>query len=320
MTMRELAKIVNVSVSTVSKAFCDADDVSYDTKQLIFETAKKYGCYGKYYKGKYPKPIVAIICPEIIGGYYTEYVEKLQNIIETNGGIPVISTYNFDNSFKAELLDYYASHLTVDGIFVLGGADNIKKGYETPIVSVLGSNNNSTDCVTVDFKTPLFEAVDYLKDLGHKNIAFIGEDLTESMANIFCTALGGEDAKNHVFKSNLRFEDAGQDGARQILNSGNNYTAIICAYDDIAFGAIKHLKNSGYRIPEDISVVGIDNISISKFMETALTSIGGDFDEVCIVAWDLMQKKLKNKFYKSHQQITITGRLFLRETVGRSKE
>lgn len=61
-------------------------------------------------------------------------------------------------------------------------------------------------------------------------------------------------------------------------------------------------------------------IHMSKYFETALTSIGCDFDEVCMVASDIMQKKLKNKFYKNYQNITITGKLFLRETVDKAKK
>ena len=57
-TMRELAKLCNVSISTVSKAFLDADDVSSNTKKHIFEIAKENGCYGKFYKGKYHKKIM----------------------------------------------------------------------------------------------------------------------------------------------------------------------------------------------------------------------------------------------------------------------
>ncbi len=318
MTMRELAKIVNVSVSTVSKAFCDAADVSNDTKQLIFDAAKKYGCYGKYYKGKYPKPIIAIICPEIISGLYTEYVANLQNVIESNGGIPVISSTHFDKSAKEELIDYYVSHLGVDGVFVIGGVEKFKKGYNTPIVSILGSDNSRTDSVTADINTPIFEAVEILKDLGHKQIAFIGEALTTGKSEVFSRALNDPTA-NNVFESKYRFEMAGEDGAEQILNSDIDYTAIICAYDEIAFGAMKYLKRQGFSIPQDFSVIGIDNNNVSKYLETALTTIGTDVNELCMIAWDLMEKKMKNKYYTSHQNITLTGKIFLRETVGKAK-
>jgi DNA-binding LacI/PurR family transcriptional regulator len=94
MTMRELAKLANVSFSTVSKAFTEAEDVSRETKEYIFKIAKQNGCFGKFYKGKYSKKIIAIITPEIISDYYTIYVEKLRQLIEKNDGIAIISTFH----------------------------------------------------------------------------------------------------------------------------------------------------------------------------------------------------------------------------------
>ena len=105
MTMAQLAKLAGVSVSTVSKAFKDADDVSADTKQKIFAIAKEYGCYGKFYKSKFHKKIFAIIFPEIESAYYNDYVRRLQGIIEKNDGIVLMSTDNFDDNKQAELIE-----------------------------------------------------------------------------------------------------------------------------------------------------------------------------------------------------------------------
>ena len=91
--MKELAKLCNVSVSTVSKAFSNTEDISSDTKKLIFETAKKEGCYGKFYKHKYPKRIIAIICPEIASNYYSIFIEELQRLIESDNGICIFVVF-----------------------------------------------------------------------------------------------------------------------------------------------------------------------------------------------------------------------------------
>ena len=65
MTLRELAALTNYSVSTVSKAFHGAEDISESTREEIFAVAREYGCFGKYYKDKYQKKIIAVICPEL---------------------------------------------------------------------------------------------------------------------------------------------------------------------------------------------------------------------------------------------------------------
>ena len=91
-------------------------------------------------------------------------------------------------------------------------------------------------------------------------------------------------------------------------------TAIICAYDNIAIGVINHLKSKGYNVPDDFSVIGINNINSSSFLETPLTTIDARPDDICMIAWDLFEKKRKNKYYKLNQQITIKGRLLVRNT------
>lgn len=320
MTMRELAKLANVSVSTVSKAFHDADDISESTRQLVFAVAKQHGCYGKFYKGKFHKQIIAIICPEVGGGFYTSYIECLQRIIEGSGGLTLISAYHFSQAAQTELLDYYASYLQVDGIIVFHLDEPLKKGYDIPIVSLFSSPNPSVDTVSINLEAPIFEAVSLLQSLEHENIAFIGEKLTPKKTEHFCLAvrsiIGREPC---IIESKYRFEEAGEDGARQLLTRYREYTAVICAYDSIALGAIRQLKSSGYSVPEDYSVVGIDNIRFSGHTETALTTIGTDPEEVCRIAWDIIQKKQESKYYRSNQAITITGKLIQRETVCKRK-
>ena len=315
MTMRELAVLANVSVSTVSKAFCDADDVSGETKEHIFEIAKQEGCFGKFYKGKFSKQVIAIICPEIKSGLYCGIVEKLRKVIEKNGGLVIIAQDDFSTSKQAELIEYFASYLKLDGIFVFGLNADLKKGYAIPIISLLHSKTNSTDSVCIDFDTPINEAVEYIYKSGHKKIAFVGERLTEGKAKRVLKAAQSFFLDCKIIESDLRFEKAGEKGAEEIHKMKDKPTAIFCAYDNIAFGLIKALKSKGYRIPEDFSVIGMDNTVTSEYIDSSLTSIDANSDEICMIAWDLMKKKLKNGYYRLKQNITVTGKLIKRETV-----
>jgi len=321
MTMRELAKLANVSISTVSKAFSDADDVREDTKKQIFEIAKQYGCFGKFYKGKFSKKIIAIICSELISNYYINFVEKLQNYIEDNGGIAIISVDHFKTRKQAELIDYYASYLKVDGIIVFNLKTTIKKGYDIPIVSLFGSSNGHFDSVNLDFTDAMTEAFDLLYKLGHRKIAFIGENLTKSREKLFeSISKNYFDVETYIYETNNRFEKAGQSGVKQMLEENKGCTAIFCAYDNIAIGAIKQLKKLGFSVPEDFSVIGTDNINVSEFMHSALTTIDSNPDEICDIVWDLLEKKQKNKFYTLNKEIIIKCKLIVRESVAKVLE
>ena len=113
-----------------------------------------------------------------------------------------------------------------------------------------------------------------------------------------------------------RFETAGEDGVRQILTMGNSVTALICAYDNIAFGAIKELKKAGLRVPDDVSVIGMDNINTGKYADTSLTTIDSNPEQVCTAAWNLLNEKIKNPYLSGKKEI-INAKLIIRESIAR---
>lgn len=320
MTMKELAKLCNVSVSAVSKAFHDADDISADTKEHIFETAKQNGCFGKYYKGKYNKKIIAVIVPELRSYYYSESLERLKKFIEERDAMCVISVDDFSGTKQAELIEYYASYLKVDGILVLGIKCQLKKGYETPIVAVMGKKDTNADMVDINFYPAMEKAAARLFECGHRDIAFIGENLTNAKKEAFLSAANNFNFNSvSVYDSSLRFEEAGVDGVKYFEERSTPYTALICAYDNIAFGAIKQLKAQGKAVPKDVSVIGMDNISVDNFTETSLSSIEIFSNAVCVAALDLLEKKMKNKYYRHKEKIIIEAEFIERESIANIK-
>ena len=318
MTLRELAKLTNYSVSTVSKAFHGAEDISENTREEIFKIAREHGCFGKYYKDKYQKKIIAIICPELRSEYYTSLVEQLQSRIERDDGMVLISTDQFSPARRNELLEYYASYLAVDGMLVFHQSDAIRRGFDVPIISLLSYRENvPCDSVQVDLKKPVNDAVAHLKALGHSKIAFIGESLTKPKAMMFREAMlrhGLECPPEAMIESPHRFEQAGKEGMATLLDTTKGYTAALCAYDYIATGALKTLTKRGIRVPEEFSVIGMDDISAAAFMGKELTSIASGLAEVCDTAWELLKKKMDKAHSPLYRHVTITGELILRET------
>ncbi len=317
MTMKELAKLANVSVSTVSKAFSGAEDVSDETKAHIFAVANEYGCYGMFYKGKYQKPIIAIIYPEILSQYYTQFINYLSHLIEEGGGICVTATDNFNKETQAELVEYFISYLKVDGIIALPLRNKLKKAYDTPIVSLFSSADDRVDLVHNNVNQAVKAAAQLLIDYGHRSIAFLGENLTTLKEEAVQAALQQHGIDLTVIRSSARFEKAGKDGVRQLLESGQPFTALVCAYDNIAYGAIKELKKHGLRVPEDVSIIGMDNNIVSGYTETSLTSIDFNPEGACQSAWELLQKKLRNPYFKAPQTIQLKSSLVIRESVRR---
>lgn len=317
MTKKELAKLANVSPSAVTKAFNEADDISQETKKHIFDIAKQNGCYDKFFKGKYRKKIIAVICHEILGEYYSEIVSELKKLIEnTNNNIMLLATDDFSSKKQAELIDYFSSYLKVDGIIVIGLECVFNTPYNVPIVAIGNSVNKNVDTILTNTKPTISKAIKTLKKYGHNKIGFLGEKNTKNTNDFIKQELSNNSlTDNLIFESSMRFEEAGIDGINHLLSLDDGITAIICAYDKIALGALKRLKQLSKSIPEDISVIGINNISSSFYNETSLSTIGANKQKVCSAAWELLQTKIKNPYFKNKETVIIESQFIERESI-----
>mgnify|MGYP004605788549 CR=1 FL=1 len=312
MNYKKLAELTHVSVSTVSKAFSGSSEINDETRNEIFNTAKKYGCFDKYYKNKFTKKVIAVLCPEFCSSHYSAYAENIQKIISSRNDVAVFSSTNFDISLKDYLLDYYATYAKVDGIILID--NHYEKNacrYSVPIV-VIGSGDNA-DSVSTSCNFGMNEAFAYLKGFGHRDICFIGERLTLTKEAAFLKAFAS--CNPRIIHSEKRFEEAGLDCAEKFLAYEKKPTAVIAAYDDIAIGFINALKRSGISIPADVSVIGIDNIPQSKYQETPLTTIDFKVNEATAAALDILYQKIEHPTVTEQRAISITPQLIKRETV-----
>jgi DNA-binding LacI/PurR family transcriptional regulator len=92
-------------------------------------------------------------------------------------------------------------------------------------------------------------------------------------------------------------------------------TAIFAAYDYIALGIIQYIRKHNKTVPDDFSIVGVDDISFSSHLNIELTTIKLNTQEICDLILDLLYKKINNKFYKLRQNITVRCDLIIRDSV-----
>ena len=321
MTLKDLAVLANVSVSTVSKAFADSSEISEAKRNEIFSLARKHGCFDKYYKGKFGKKIVALICPEIRSAFYTEFAAKLSDAIDRRGGMMTLSVTNFNREQESSLIRYYSSYGHADGVILFNGGGSIKQDPAIPIIAI-GSpkSNRFVDRLNTDLAAGIDEAVEYLKEMGHKKIGFLWEKHTASKYRYFCESMhknGLPVTEEFCVCSDSRFEIAGYHAMETLTKLPEHPTAVIASYDYMAMGAIRYAQEAGIRIPEDISIIGMDNISTTAYLGVPLTTITTLDDELCETAVDLLFKKMDNHFYFSKQEITLKSSLIKRESVAK---
>ena len=323
MNLSMIANLAGVSVSTASKAFAGSREISEETRERIFQIARENGCFDKYIKNKYEKKVIAVIYPELRGGFYTDVLSILDELIYKRGGIMISSVCNFSAEREKELYTYYSAYAKVDGIIVVGMHDAINNSINIPLVAMLSSVKcPHADTISSQLVNSIEEAVTYLKKLGHTRIGFAGESLTKSKQEAYKKAMHRAGMVVHpsdVKVSAKRFEEAGMEVMEEWLAQKNMPSAVLAAYDHIAIGLIKCARNHGMHIPEDLSVIGMDDIPIVPFMDTSISSINMHIQEACNLAVDVIFKKMENQYYAMRDDVIIKSQLIIRDSVGNAK-
>lgn len=282
-TLSKIAQLAHVSVSTASKAFSMSSEVSEQTRNEIFRIAKEYGCFKKFYNAKYPKYVIAVICPEFHGEYYSGMVATLQKSLGEMGCEVCVASTNFSDDTERELLEYYHHYSNVDGIIVIGGKSLISSTYEIPLVSVMPFYRQPAGvCLHTDYVGAADQIIRHFKAAGIQEIGFIGETRTGVKLEAFRTAMGNNGLPcKWVTVNEQRFEKGGYISMDQLLQQPDRPRAVICAYDHIAIGAMKRLSEAGISIPGEMAVAGMDNIPEAEYLIPALTSVDFGNEAIC---------------------------------------
>ena len=316
MTLTELAKLAYVSTSTASKAFSMSTEVSEQTRNMIFDIAKKHGCFKKFYRAEYPDCVIALICPEFDSSYYSELISAFQERLAFHNSELTVAETGFSSKNAEKLVKYYDKYQTVDGIILINTSTPKAHNGAIPIVTVGRLSGNTGDIdIKIDNSTPLYDAIRHFKDMGISQIGFIGDSFTGSRERIFRSAykeILGSESVPAVVKSSKRFEIGGYAALKKMIKEKTLPRAIICAYDRIAFGVMRAAAEEGLKIPEDIMLVGFDDAAISAYHTPSLSSINPSIKETARAACDNIIAKIRGEEFSA--SVNINCPLILRES------
>lgn len=298
MTLSKLARLANVAVSTASKAFSMSDDINEQTREEIFRVARENGCFKKFFNAKYPKFVIALICPEVDSRHYSELCRYLQQRLQTRGCEICISSTEFSAAATADMIEYYEKYSSVDAIILIDPPATVLPPHETPIISLGSRAHNADVTLCLDYMTALKSALTDFKAAGISHIGFIGEPHTVTKLSAFKSAVSeiyGFTEEKYISVSDLRFEKGGCAAARALYSRGALPEAIICAYDDMALGAMRFFHDNGISVPDDIKVIGMDNILHSEYFVPSLSTIDYMNEEIAKTATESVFELLDGK-------------------------
>lgn len=176
-----------------------------------------------------------------------------------------------------------------------------------PVVLVnMHYSNLAADTVVCDFYEGTKLAIGHLTELGHRNIIFVmgpNDDYSVQRRlegyRIGLIKAGLPYRAELIFQSNLTIS-GGEEVARQILQSNLKYSAICCANDGTAIGVIRTLSNAGIRVPQDVSVIGFDNLDVAALISPSLTTIHTNIESLGTLAIEHLIERVQrpNRLYR----------------------
>lgn len=339
-TIYDIAKYAKTSTATVSRVLSNSDyPVSDELKQRVLDAAKKLNytpnLVGRQLKTKKTSDI-AVIIPNISNPFYPSIVLGVEDVAREKGyNVLLCDSYRNPQLETAYLQSMVEKQ--VKGIIISSISQNNKKFMqlvEKDLNIVAFDQDVTFPCnkITFDFEEGGFLAVEHLIMLGHKKIALIGAPINrpsrKSIYDGYLRALKKYNIKfnkEYVILNELEKEfhneiyeyKNGIELAKRFLQLDDRPTAIFAINDLTAIGVIQGLKSHGVRVPEDISVVGFDNIFISEMVQPALTTVAQPQYEMGKLAANLLFESLSNKRGK-HLEIRLKPSLIIRDSTQRS--
>ncbi len=264
---------------------------------MVFDIAKQYGCFKKYFNSKYPKYVIAVICPEFISSHYSVYLSVLQEQLASRNCEICVATTSFSEQTEKELIDYYYQYSNVDGVVVIGAHDDYAQCSELPMVFIHSSHTPSYGVrVSTDIEPSIQQAVDYAYQNGVRSFGYVGEIRTDAKLQAtrrLLEAKGITLSETDIAVVDERFEQGGYHAMERLLdNRQTPPRAVICAYDNMAMGAMKCIRDHGLSVPDDVAILGMDDIPTTAYLDPPLSSVSSNVEEMCVLAADAMLRLL----------------------------
>lgn len=331
--IQDIAERAGVSPATVSRVLNSRKGISEKTRARVLTLAAEMGYKPSISRRTASSPMLKSIgmlyssrMPDLVGNpFYGAVLEGLETVLRPSGYqlFAYKLTGNFDDDSR--LVQQLAASGLAGLVFVGQNADDqdiILTARNSGLPLILVDNNiwdKGVDCVVMDNYRGVYEMVKRLVDLGHRRIAFVGgphshssfRERYEAFKQSMTDAGIAVDPDLVVVPNNFD----GCAGMKMILDSVDQPpTAVVVANDNMAFEVIKILHEQGYRVPEDVSVTGFDDIGMSRSMIPSLTTVSVPKKEMGLLAGVRLQQLLEGVATEP-VKITVYVEVIMRDSV-----
>jgi len=305
-SIKDVAKEARVSIATVSRVLNNIDVVNDDTKQRVKDAIEKLGyrpnIVARSLKTQRTRT-VGIIVPDISNQFYPEIVRGAEDVANIYDYNVMLCNTDLEKDKEIEYIRIMKEKMA-DGIIYMSSSldeDLLKLLDELKLPAILIENTDPTGklaSVSIDNEKAAYDGVSYLVKKGNKKIAYIGSDKEgKNLSGKRYTGYEKALKENKIKLDEKRVEFTGskaKDGLDAVIRilEKSEIDAVFCTGDEIAMGVINGLRERGINVPEQVDVMGFDNIYFSSIFYPKLTTVAQPMYDMGSVGMRMLIKKI----------------------------
>jgi LacI family transcriptional regulator len=329
-TIREVADEAGVSIATVSRVLNGRDDVAPETRELVGRIIQERGYSanrGARALSAGRTGLVGVLVPLVYPVYFSAILSGATEALQEHDLRAVLSPTGHEHDREVTLLDRLMHGLTDGALIVLPEESSeelerlVDAGYRLVVIDPLMPLDDRIASVSAAHTSGADQAMKHLLGLGHRRIAIItgprGWVATEDRRRGYHAALASAGIlPDPALEIESNFEiDGGEQAAFHLLDMADPPTAIFAFNDNHAIGAIKAARIRGLRVPEDLSIVGFDDVEHATIVTPMLTTVRQPLAEMGRTAVSLLMRLLDRHSLET-LHVELATRLVVRESTG----
>ena len=326
--LKDLAAYLGLSPTSLSIVLNNspmAGSIPQETKDRIFAAAREFNYRPNYLARSLRAQrshTVGVLVPELSDGYSSMVLSGVEETLLQNNFFYILASHRH----RDDLIEHYPKlfiERCVEGIIAVDTP--CRQPQSVPVIAVSGHDNaESVTNIVLNHEQAAFLALTHLKQLGHRKIAFIKGQVFSSDSGVRWEAIRQTMQKLDLpvnpllvarLDGDLPSPELGYTATKKILANSEAFTAIFAFNDISAIGAIRALQENGRRVPDDISVIGFDDIYSAAFQNPALTTIRQPLFEMGKIAASTLLENLTNGNNEtSADSIVVEPQLIIRRS------
>jgi LacI family transcriptional regulator len=326
-TYKDIKRLTGLSLSTISKYF-NGGNVRPQTMEAIEAAAQKLDFrINDFARGlKSGRSMsVGVLIPELNSSFHTTIMRQVGQFLRQRGYSCLVCECNADKSIEREALSFLVDKM-VDGIITIpldssGSHLELARARNVPVVLVDRKTTAfETDAVLIDNFSAGKMAAEFFIERGHSRAAIISgpsgiytmSERSRGFAWAFKERCSGADVKTLEVDFSI---EGGYQAAKELLINGSDITCVFCPNYEITLGAVTAMNELKVRYPQDISLIGFDNMELSKVLNPSLTIVEQPMQEIAKLAAQLLIDRLEKKDDSDVKTITLPAKITMGKSV-----